>query len=150
MIVLLDASPTGLLSNPEQTPIAVACYRWAARLVNDGVRMCLPEVIDYEIRRESILENSVRGLDLLDDLPLLVEYLPIRTPVIRRAAELWALARRRGMPTAHQASLDVDVILAAQAQLLHEATGDEVIVATDNIRHLAQFVDARRWQEINP
>jgi hypothetical protein len=42
------------------------------------------------------------------------------------------------------------VILAAQAQLLGEAVGDAVIVATDNIRHLAQFVDARRWQDIDP
>ena len=118
--------------------------------MNEGVRVCLPEVIDYEIRREAILKHSVRGLDLLDNLPLLVEYVPIRTPVMRRAAELWAQARERGMPTAHEATLDVDVILAAQAQLLAEATGDEVVVATDNIRHLARFVDARRWQEINP
>ena len=150
MIIVLDATPVGLLSNAKQTSNAVACYRWAARLVVEGVRVCLPEVIDYEIRRESILNDSARGLDMLDDLPLLVEYLPIRTPVMRRAAELWAQARKRGMPTADEASLDADVILAAQAQLLGEATGDQVVVASDNIRHLAQFFDTRRWQEINP
>ena len=118
--------------------------------MNLGVRVCLPEVIDYEIRRETILNRSLRGLRLLDDLQDLLEYMPIRTPVMRRAAELWAQARQRGKPTADPAALDVDVILAAQAQLLREATGDEVVVATDNVRHLAQFVDARRWQEIQP
>lgn len=118
--------------------------------MNEGVRLCLPEIIDYDIRRESMLKNSARGLDLLDRLPLLVEYVPIRTPVMRRAAELWADARRRGMPTADNAALDADVILAAQAQLLGEATGDEVVVATDNVRHLTRFIEARRWQEIRP
>ena len=67
---------------------------------------------------------------------------------MRRAAELWAAARKRGRPTADPAALDADVILAAQAQLLAELTGDVVVVATDNARHLGQFVDARRWQEI--
>jgi predicted nucleic acid-binding protein len=150
VIVVLDATAVGLLANQKQPPVAIACYRWASRLVNQGVRACLPEVFDYEIRRETIRRGSTRGLVLLDRLALFVEYVPIRTPVMRRAAELWAQARNRGMPTADEASLDVDVILAAQAQLLGEATGDEVVVATDNIRHLAQFVDARRWQEIEP
>jgi predicted nucleic acid-binding protein len=150
VIIVLDASPVGLLANPEQPPEALACYRWAARLVNRGVRVCLPEVVDYEIRRESLRRSSTHGLTLLDDLPLLVEYVPIRTPVMRRAAELWAQAQNRGVPTADKAALDADVILAAQAQLLGELTGDDVVVATDNIRHLARFVDARRWQEIAP
>ena len=110
--------------------------------------MCLPEIVDYETRREAIRRNSTRGLDLLDDLPRLSDYLPIETVAMRRAAELWAQARQRGRPTADNAALDADVILAAQAQLLYEATGDQVVVASDNIRHLAQFVDARRWQEI--
>ena len=75
-------------------------------------------------------------------------YFPITTDVMRRAAQLWADARNRGRPTADPKALDADVILAAQAQLIGEAAGDRVIVATDNIRHLAQFVEARSWQEI--
>jgi predicted nucleic acid-binding protein len=110
----------------------------------------LPEIVDYETRREALRRISTRGISLLDDLPKLVDYLPIDTTVMRRAAELWAQARQRGRPTADNAALDADVILAAQAQLLHEATGDRVIVASDNIRHLQQFVETRRWQEISP
>ena len=148
MIVVLDASPVGFLTHPRPSPAAIACYQWVRGLLREGVRVCLPEIIDYEIRREAILKASTRGLARLDQLPSLVDYLPIQTPVMHRAAQLWAEARLRGRPTADGAALDADVILAAQAQLLREATGEVVVVATANIRHLAQFVDARRWQDI--
>jgi hypothetical protein len=32
--------------------------------------------------------------------------------------------------------------------MLADVAGDVVVVATENARHLGQFVDARRWQEI--
>jgi len=149
MIVVLDASPVGLLTNPRQPPPAIACSQWVRQIISRGVRVCLPEMIDYEVRRELILHGSTNGLTRLDRLHALVEYLSISTPLMRRAALLWAEARRRGQPTADRAALDADVILAAQALLLGEARGDEVVVATNNARHLAQFVEARRWQEID-
>jgi hypothetical protein len=64
-----------------------------------------------------------------------------------RAAELWALARTEGYPTADDAALDADVILAAQAQLAAEYDY-EVVVATTNVGHLGRFVDARPWEQI--
>jgi predicted nucleic acid-binding protein len=148
LIVVLDASPVGLLTHPKRSPSSLACYRWISRLVRRDIRVCLPEIIDYEIRREALLNNSAQGLVLLDRLPELVEYVPIRTLAMRRAAQLWAEARKRGLPTADRSALDTDVILAAEAQLLGEATGDAVVVATTNMGHPAQFVDARRWQDI--
>jgi hypothetical protein len=39
------------------------------------------------------------------------------------------------------------VILAAQATLVVDE-GNEVIVATTNVGHLSQFVDAREWRLI--
>ncbi|NES23439.1 MAG: type II toxin-antitoxin system VapC family toxin [Symploca sp. SIO3E6] len=76
-----------------------------------------------------------------------ITYCPITTEVMLKAAELWAEARNRGKPTADPNALDGDVILAAQAKLLTDR-GNEVIIATTNVSHLSQFVDAREWRLI--
>jgi predicted nucleic acid-binding protein len=64
---------------------------------------------------------------------------------MRRAAEIWAAARQRGRPTAADAALDGDVILAGQATT---RTRTGLIVATTNVRHLSRFVPAALWSEI--
>ena len=64
------------------------------------------------------------------------------------AAQLWADARNRGKPTADRNALDGDVILAAQA-IWEVNAGNEVVIATTNVRHLSQFVDAREWRLIS-
>jgi hypothetical protein len=64
-----------------------------------------------------------------------------------KAAEHWATVGVAGRPTADDKARDGDVILAAQSTLLTQP-GDESIVATTNVGHLAPFVDARSWQEI--
>lgn len=68
-----------------------------------------------------------------------------------RAAEFWALVHNLGRPTAHPHALDGDAILAAQASLCGPA-GDEVLIATTNVGHLARFpgIDARPWDRITP
>ena len=65
------------------------------------------------------------------------------------AVELWAKARQEGRPTADSKELDVDVILAAQA-LSFGAPANDVVVATTNAKHLAQFVAAKHWTDIVP
>jgi hypothetical protein len=74
-------------------------------------------------------------------------YVPITTDQMRQAAILWADARQHGIPTAHQYALDADVILAACATTIGQP-GDQVIVATDNVGHLARYCDARLWTTI--
>jgi len=64
-----------------------------------------------------------------------------------KAAEFWAAARKAGRQSADDASLDADMILAAQAGDLAPG-GDETVIATTNIRHLALFARARLWREI--
>ena len=56
--------------------------------------------------------------------------------------------RKQGRPTADDKALDGDVILAAQAVLTATAD-DEVIVATENVGHLARFVPAYAWWDIH-
>jgi hypothetical protein len=73
---------------------------------------------------------------------------PITTPVMLKAAEFWATARKLGRQSADDASLDADMILVAQAGALVR-DGDETVIATTNVRHLALFASARMWREIN-
>ena len=143
-IVLLDTAPLGQLSHPDrQHPIV----SWVEALEAAGTRVGIPEIADYEIRRELLRAGKTRGVQRLDDLKALHLYLEITTPVMLVAAELWAEARRIGRPAAPNPGLDGDMILAAQAILVH-GQGHEVIVATDNVKHLSPFVDAREWSGI--
>jgi hypothetical protein len=64
-----------------------------------------------------------------------------------KAAEFWAVARKTGRQSAGDASLDADMILAAQAGALVR-DGDETVIATTNIRHLGLFASAQIWRDI--
>jgi len=68
---------------------------------------------------------------------------------MRRAAELWADARRRSLATANDKEIDADVILAAQAILFTGLT-DKLTVATYNAKHLSRYVNADHWEDIEP
>lgn len=148
-LLFLDAGPLGLVSHPKARPDAVACRKWVVDLTAAGVRVFVPEIADYELRRELIRAGKTAGLNRLDQVKATLDFAVITTDVMLRAAELWAQARNRGLPTAPPEALDGDCILAAQA-LLAAAPGDQVTVATGNIGHLAQFVDARPWERILP
>lgn len=147
MIILLDAAPLGLVTNPVATPENQQCKQWLQALLDYGVRVAIPEIADYEVRRELLRAGRTRGVARLDQLQATLEYIPLTTATMLQAAEFWAKARRQGQPTASDAALDGDVILAAQANL-QVVQGETVIVATTNVRHLERFVQARHWQEI--
>jgi predicted nucleic acid-binding protein len=102
----------------------------------------VPEISDYEVRRELLRAGKTHGIGRLDLIKNTIGYVPITTSIMLKAAELWADARRSGMPTADPKELDCDVILAAQAL---ELGG---IVATENIGHLSRFVTAKHWRDI--
>lgn len=148
MIVLFDSGPLGILTNPKAGPETLECNHWVESLLLKGYRMILPEIADYEVRRELLRANKLAGIRRLDDCKLnLLEYLPITTPVILKAAQLWAESRQAGLPTADPKELDGDVILAAQGLLVGEG-GEKVVIATTNVGHLSRFVDAREWRDI--
>jgi len=146
-IILLDASPLGIISNPRSSLQNLACHQWVKERLASGAQILIPEVVDYEVRRELLRANKTQSLARLNGLKSALGYLPITTQVMLRAAELWAQARNMGKPTASDQALDADMILAAQAALLI-ADGDSVIVATTNVAHLSLFVPAARWQDI--
>jgi predicted nucleic acid-binding protein len=142
MIILLDAGPLGMISNPKASPTNRQCYEWMESLVMSGAQVFVPEIADYEVRRELLRATKTQGIARLDIIKNTVGYLPITTAVMLKAAELWAEARRSGLPTADPKALDCDVILAAQA--LEEGG----IVATENVGHLSRFVNAENWRDI--
>jgi predicted nucleic acid-binding protein len=142
--VLLDAGPLGMISHPRPNK---AIALWLRRLLSAGVAVRIPEIADYEVRRELIRANRQIGVQRLDALKTAIGYVPITTPVMLKAAEFWATARNQGFPTADDVSLDADVILAAQAAVL-EAEDDDVVIVTTNVGHLAHFADARKWNHV--
>jgi predicted nucleic acid-binding protein len=147
LVVVLDAGPLGLASKPRGKPNVARCRDWLRALDAAGVRVVVPEVADYEVRRELIRAGATAGLVRLELLESALDYDPITTPAMRRAAELWATVRNAGLPTAHPLALDADCVLAAQALLLG-GPDDTVTIATTNARHLTRFpgVDARPWE----
>lgn len=140
--VLLDSGPLGMISNPNATGVNRECYEWMEALLVRGFEVRVPEIADYEVRRELLRANKSEGIARLDLLKNTIGYLRITTLVMLEAAELWAQARRAGMPTADPKALDCDVILAAQALDM------DGIVATDNVGHLSRFVIAKPWRDI--
>jgi predicted nucleic acid-binding protein len=146
-VIALDAGPLGLLAHTRSTPMVLASRQWLAALRAAKRRAIVPEIADFEVRRELLRINSRRAVARLDSLAVQLEYMPLTTMAMRRAAELWALARQQGLPTAADPALDADVILAAQCLTLGAPS---LVVATTNIGHLSRFVSAELWQNIVP
>ena len=125
---LLDAAAVLLVLAPATTILNGLEFAATARLV--GQRPSVPESVRIAV------------LGIAANLLTLPGAALVRVAAMRRAAELWADARRQGTPTAGRSRIDADVILAAQAEQV------EAVVATENVRHLARFALARRWRDI--
>lgn len=145
-VVLLDAGPIGLVTNPKLSPESTLCTGWLQTLITSNIRVIIPEIADYEVRRELLRANKIRGIARLDELANSIEYLPITTAAMRQAAMFWAQARQQGQPTAGDKTIDSDMILAAQAMTLDFV---DVVIATTNVGHLSRFATADLWQNIN-
>ncbi len=146
---MLDAGPLGLVTNANRRNLdAHNCAKWLQSLLRCGIRVCIPEVSDYEVRRSLLRIGSLRAIDRLDQLNDSLHYLPLSTYAMRQAAEFWATARKQGTPTADNAALDGDMVLVGQVHDI-ERSSDKVVVATTNVRHINLFKDARHWHNID-
>ena len=144
-VILLDTGPLGLVTHPRDHHGAGP---WLAQLLLRRTAVRIPEIADYELRRELVRAGQSRSIDRLNGFKRALGYLPLDTDTMMLAADLWAKSRSAGKPLADDAALDGDVILAAQAQIL-AAGGHEVIIATTNARHLSTLVDARLWSDVS-
>jgi len=144
---MLDAGPLGLVTNPKLSAESEACTQWLQAHITSGSRIIIPEIVDYEVRRELLRANKTKGIARLDDLAKSIEYLSITTPAMRQAAKLWAEARQQGQPTAGDKTIDGDMILVAQAITMGIP---DIVIVTTNVGHLSRFIVAELWQNVAP
>lgn len=143
LLLALDSGPLGQLAHPDPNRYPELSL-WFDSHRAAGTMFLIPEISDFEVRRNLILEQRERSLLRLDNLAHRARYIPINTDAMRLAARCWAQSRRTGRSVGDPKELNADVILAAQAILA------KAIVATENIGHLSQFIDARPWSAIKP
>jgi predicted nucleic acid-binding protein len=137
--IVLDTGPLGQLTHPRCNPQLTDLFQ---KLLRAGTTVFVPEIADYELRRNLILEGKVKSIRRLDQIEGLVEYIPLDTRMMRRAAQLWADMRKRGKPSADIKALDGDVILVAQAERVNAP------ILTDNVGHLAQVWSTLDWDAL--
>lgn len=141
---MLDSGPLGQIAHADPSRHA-EIKAWFDLLLARDTPVFIPAIADFEVRRSLLLAQRTRSLARLDALQGQAALLPITNPELRLAARLWALARKQGRPVGDPRELNADVILAAQAMSIADA-----VIATDNVGHLAQFVEARPWASIEP
>jgi predicted nucleic acid-binding protein len=150
-VLFLDSGPLGLLTHPQRSAEVVAVAEWLSRCVLNGSRVFVPAIVYYELKRELLRANKISSVHRLDAFVNTMpgRYIPLSDEALRLAAELWARARQGGHLTADSKAIDIDVIIAAQA-LTFGVPPSELVVATTNAKHLAQFTSAKRWNDMAP
>lgn len=143
--IILDSGPLGMLTHRGGSPDIADCKLWVERLLAAGDHVVVPEICDYEVRRELLRIGSLSSIERLDSLARGLEYLPLNTAMMRDAAVLWAKSRSKGRVTADRHALDGDVILAAQAMSIQSRSP---IIATTNVGHLGSLAKAAKWSSI--
>ncbi len=145
--LLLDSGILSRLVRPEieeNKPVSEVFLRLVA---DPRFEPCVPEIVDYELRRKLIHLGYRRhqgrawareALSRLDEV-VAVGYIPLTTDTMRLAATLWAQTRSAGRLRGPEESLDVDVILAAQARQI----GGHVMTA--NGKHFRKIADVFDW-----
>jgi predicted nucleic acid-binding protein len=146
-VIFVDSGPLGYALTPLVNDDHRRCSEWLDALIVRGEQIAIAEIVDYECRRGWLRHDNLSALTLLDQVKAALTYVPITTETMLQAAQFWAASRKGGYATTDERRLDADVILAAQVATFDPA-GAEVLVATTNVRHLARFVTARKWEEI--
>ena len=143
---MLDTGLLGMVSHPRPDRDVM---EWVNNLLQAGAEILVPEITDYEVRRELLRAKKSKGIKRLEDLKRTMGYVPITTEAMLKAAEFWATDRRRRRPTANDEALDGDAILAGQAVTL-DTGGDRACHRhTTNVKHLSRFASAEIMATFN-
>ena len=149
-LILLDAGLVGLAILPPHHPGPEGqdFRAWFSRTQGTIHQFAIADVTQYEVARGLLYKGAVAKLMRLGHFIAATLSVESSREVWEQAAGLWAKVRRQGQPTASDASLDGDAILAASA-LVVAGYGEPVVIATTNVKHLSRFgVDGREWRDI--
>ncbi|VXD23108.1 PIN domain-containing protein [Planktothrix serta PCC 8927] len=139
-VILLDSGPLGTIVHPkykhEKREYHVEIREWLEYLNQNDFELRIPEIIDYELRRNLLLENLNKSIDRLDLLQNLL--IPLERKTMLKAAQLWAEIRKQGKGGSHPKSLDGDAILVAQA-IGQKDFFEQVIIVTTDLKDLSRF-----------
>lgn len=61
-VVLLDTGPLGLVTHPNAATKNAQAARWLRDLLTAGIAVRVPEICDYELRRELLRAGKARSI----------------------------------------------------------------------------------------
>ena len=140
--ILLDSGPLSQITHPRVNP---HIRQWLTFIKTQRWIVQIPEICDYEVRRELLLHDFDKSIGRLNQFRQRKQLLAITSETLLTAAEIWAWIRAKGQSTKDDRALDVDVILIAQAIAQQELFERVIVVTTD--RDIVRFEEfgLRTW-----
>jgi hypothetical protein len=83
-VVLLDSGPLGMVSHPEAASRNTEAFEWFAGLLDASVVVEIPEIADYEVRRELLRAGKDRSVERLNELAQEIGYRALTTAVMHK------------------------------------------------------------------
>jgi hypothetical protein len=80
--ILLDAGPLGLVTGSPKSAEANACRTWLETMLAAGVNMRVPDITDYEVRRELLRARRMTGVQQIDALRARIGHLAVTTETL--------------------------------------------------------------------
>ena len=88
-LILLDTGILWLVVHPNASKVSGPIRQWMIKRAQTGYEFAIPEICDYEARRELVRKPAPKQLANLDGLlRTSTTYLPITTSIMRRASGL--------------------------------------------------------------
>jgi toxin FitB len=85
-VILLDTHPLSKVTHPK---IDLKVQQWLKSLRENKTVIRVPEIADYELRRELLRQGKQKSIDRLNKLSQIC-LIPLTPETMQKAAELWA------------------------------------------------------------
>ena len=74
--IVLDSGPLGKIAHPRPNS---EITMWLQDILSAGDEVIIPEIADYEVRRNLLLSQLTKSVERLDQLKKFLTYLPLNT-----------------------------------------------------------------------